>query len=70
MKSHSSDQIELIFKEIITKSIFSWIMDWVQKVGAGENSRKISLYGHSGAILKTFQIYVEFLTLGEQKGCM
>ena len=34
------------------------------------NWRKISLYGHSGAILNIFQIDVEFLTSGEQKGCM
>ena len=26
------------------------------------------MYGHSGAIFDTFQIGVEFLTLGEQKG--
>ena len=28
------------------------------------------MYGHSGAILDTFQIGMEFLTLGEQKGCI
>ena len=29
---------------------------------------KIRMNGHSGAIFDTFQIGVEFLTLGEQKG--
>ena len=45
-------------------------MNWVQKVGAREYWRKIRLYGHSGAILNTFQIDVEFITLWKQKGCM
>ena len=45
-------------------------MDRVQKVGAGGNGGEISMYGHSGAIFDTFQIGVEFLTLGEQKGCI
>ena len=44
-------------------------MDGVQKEGIGEIWRKISLYGDFGAILNTFQIDVEFLILGEQKGC-
>ena len=37
---------------------------WVQ----GKIGKKISMYGHSGAILNTFQIDMEFPTLGEQKG--
>ena len=40
----------------------SWFMHWVQKVGAGKNWWKISKHSHSGAILTTFQIDVEFLS--------
>ena len=39
-------------------------------MGAGKILRSFSLHGHSGAFLNTFQIDVELLTLGEQKGCM
>ena len=45
-------------------------MNWVQKVYARQNGRKISIYGHSVAILNTSQIEVEILILGEQKECI
>ena len=42
---------------------------WIElkKVGTVENGRKIRMYC---AILKNFQIGVEFLILGAQKGCI
>ena len=41
----------MIFWRKCTKSnIYSWIMDWVKKVGAGKNWRKISMCSHSGGI--------------------